>query len=191
VPLAEALEKEALPEFPRALGTLVHYAIARHLDPEDEGAMAGLLLQEVAFPFAEGEKRRLLEEVRDLLRRYRGMLGLSLPPLEAREEDHAELPLVLPLGGTVWYGVLDRLYRVGGRWYLEDYKTDREVRPEAYRFQLAVYRRALQQAWGVEAEARLVYLRHGLVHPLAPEELERALKESLPGMGPGEGGEKA
>jgi ATP-dependent helicase/nuclease subunit A len=191
VPLAEALEKEALPEFPRALGTLVHYAIARHLDPEDEGAMAGLLLQEVAFPFAEGEKRRLLEEVRDLLRRYRGMLGPSLPPLEAREEDHAELPLVLPLGGTVWYGVLDRLYRVGGRWYLEDYKTDREVRPEAYRFQLAVYRRALQQAWGVEAEARLVYLRHGLVHPLAPEELERALKESLPGMGPGEGGEKA
>jgi ATP-dependent helicase/nuclease subunit A len=191
VPLAEALEKEALPEFYRALGTLVHYAIARHLDPEDEGAMAGLLLQEVAFPFAEGEKRRLLEEVRDLLRRYRGMLGPSLPPLEAREEDHAELPLVLPLGGTVWYGILDRLYRVGGRWYLEDYKTDREVRPEAYRFQLAVYRRALLEAWGVEAEARLVYLRHGLVHPLAPEELERALKESLRGMGPGEGGEKA
>jgi ATP-dependent helicase/nuclease subunit A len=191
IPLTEALEKEALPEFSRALGTLVHYAIARHLDPEDEGAMAGLLLQEVAFPFAEGEKRRLLEEVRDLLRRYRGMLGTHLAPLEAREEDHAELPLVLPLGGTVWYGVLDRLYRVGGRWYLEDYKTDHEVRPEVYRFQLAIYRKALLEAWGVEAEARLVYLRHGLVHVFPPEELERALKESLPGMAPGEEGKEA
>ena len=191
IPLAEALEKEALPEFYRALGTLVHYAIARHLDPEDEGAMAGLLLQEVAFPFAEEEKRRLLQEAKGLLRCYRGMLGLLLPPLEAREEDHAELPLVLPLGGTVWYGVLDRLYRVGGRWYLEDYKTDQEVRPEAYRFQLAIYRRALLEAWGVEAEARLVYLRHGLVHVFPPEELEAALKESLPGEGPGEEGEEA
>jgi len=189
LPLAEALEKEALPEFPRALGTLVHYAIARDLDPEDEGAMAALLLQEVAFPFAEGEKRRLLEEVRDLLRRYRGMLGPSLPPLEDREEDHAELPLVLPLGGTVWYGVLDRLYRAGGRWYLEDYKTDHEVDPGAYRFQLALYRKALREAWGVEAEARLVYLRHKRVHPFTPEELERALKDIPPGEAPGEGGE--
>ncbi|WP_117237436.1 UvrD-helicase domain-containing protein [Thermus sediminis] len=187
LPLAEALEKEALPEFPRALGTLVHYAIARHLDPEDEGAMAGLLLQEVAFPFAGEERRRLLEEVKDLLRRYRGMLGPSLVPLEEREEDHAELPLVLPLRGTVWYGVLDRLYRVGGRWYLEDYKTDHEVRPEAYRLQLALYRRALLEAWGVEAEARLVYLRHALVHPFLPEELEMALKDISPGEAPGEG----
>ena len=61
------------------------------------------------------------------------MLGRELPALEERAEDYRELPFVLPLKGTVWHGVLDRVYRVGDRWYLDDYKTDREVRPEAYR----------------------------------------------------------
>ncbi|WP_038058187.1 UvrD-helicase domain-containing protein [Thermus amyloliquefaciens] len=186
LPLAEAMEGEVLPKFARALGTLVHYALARNLDPEDEGAMGALLLQEVALPFAEGERARLLAEVRLLLRNHRGMLGRALPPLEAREEDHAELPLVLPLSGTVWYGVLDRLYRVGGRWYLDDYKTDREVRPEAYRLQLALYWEAVRRAWGVEAEARLVYLRPQRVHPFTPEELREALRELEEGKTPGE-----
>ncbi len=174
-PLAEALEGEAISGFARALGTLVHYALARDLDPEDEGAMRALLHQEVAFPFAEEERERLLAEVRALLRRYRRMLGRELPALEARAEDYRELPLVLPLKGTVWHGVLDRVYRVGDRWYLDDYKTDREVRPEAYRLQLALYRRALLEAWGVRAEARLVYLRAGRVHAFGEAELEEAL----------------
>lgn len=174
-PLAEALEGEAVSGFARALGTLVHYALARDLDPEDGRAMRALLHQEVAFPFAEGEKERLLAEVRALLRRYRGMLGRELPALEERAEDYRELPLVLPLKGTVWHGVLDRVYRVGDRWYLDDYKTDREVRPEAYRLQLALYRRALLEAWGMRAEARLVYLRAGRVHAFGEAELEEAL----------------
>ncbi len=176
-PLEALGEGEALPEWARAVGTLVHYAIARHLDPEDEGAMGGLLGQEVALPFGEGEREALLEEVQALLRAYRGLLLGTLPPLEARAEDHAELPLLLPYGGTVWYGVLDRLYRVGDRWYLDDYKTDQHARPEAYRFQLALYRKAVLEAWGVEAEARLVYLRHRKVVPFSPEELEAALEE--------------
>ena len=95
--------------------------------------------------------------------------------MEERAEDYRELPLVLPLKGTVWHGVLDRVYRVGDRWYLDDYKTDREVRPEAYRLQLALYRRALLEAWGVRAEARLVYLRAGRVHAFGEAELEEAL----------------
>lgn len=183
--LSEALEAEALPERARALGTLVHYALARNLDPEDEKAMGALLLQEVALPFSEGERSRLLEDVRALLRNHRAMLGKTLPPLEAREEDHAELPLVLPFAGTTWYGVLDRLYRVGRRWYLEDYKTDREPRPEVYRLQLALYWEAVHQAWGVEPEARLVYLRHQRVYPFAPEALREALRELEEGKPPG------
>ncbi|TBH17244.1 UvrD-helicase domain-containing protein [Thermus thermamylovorans] len=175
--LSEALEAEALPEYARALGTLVHYAVARNLDPEDEGAMGALLLQEVALTLAERERQALLEEVRSLLGNYRALLGKALPPLEAREEDYPELPLVLPLGGTVWQGVLDRLYRAGGRWYLDDYKTDREVHPERYRLQLALYLEAVRRAWGVEAEARLVYLRPQRVYPFTPEELREALAE--------------
>jgi len=182
--LSQALEAETLPEYPRALGTLVHYALARNLHPGDEGAMRALLLQEVALPFSEEEQERLLAEVRLLLWNHRRMLGEVLPPLENREEDHAELPLVLPLGGTVWYGVLDRLYRVGGRWYLEDYKTDQRMAPEHYRLQLALYREAVRRAWGVEAEGRLVYLRHERVHVFSPEELQEALLEleNAPGI---------
>ncbi|WP_038041410.1 UvrD-helicase domain-containing protein [Thermus tengchongensis] len=182
--LSQALEAETLPEYPRALGTLVHYALARNLHPGDEGAMRALLLQEVALPFSEEEQERLLAEVRLLLWNHRRMLGEVLPALEDREEDHAELPLVLPLGGTVWYGVLDRLYRVGGRWYLEDYKTDQRMAPEHYRLQLALYREAVRRAWGVEAEGRLVYLRHERVHVFSPEELQEALLEleNTPGI---------
>ncbi|GAA5335588.1 MULTISPECIES: UvrD-helicase domain-containing protein [Thermus] len=189
-PLAEALEGEAMPEYARALGTLVHYAIARNLDPRDEAAMASLLLQEVVFPFAEGEKEALLAEVKGLLSRYQALLGGVLPALEARDEDHPELPLVLPLGGTVWYGVLDRLYRVGERWFLDDYKTDQKMEPEAYRFQLALYAEAVRRALGVEAEARLVYLRHGKVHAFSREALREALearRQNPPGWVPGGG----
>jgi len=175
--LSQALEAETLPEYSRALGTLVHYALARNLDPGDEEAMRALLLQEVAFPFSEEEQKRLLAEVRLLLWNHRRMMGEVLPALENREEDHAELPLVLPLAGTVWYGVLDRLYRVGDRWYLEDYKTDQRMAPEHYRLQLALYWEAVRRAWGVEAEARLVYLRHERVHVFSPEELQEALRE--------------
>ncbi|GLV47740.1 ATP-dependent DNA helicase [Thermus sp. LT1-2-5] len=184
-PLAEALEGEVASEYARALGTLVHYAIARDLDPEDEAAMEALLLQEVAFPFPEEEKAALLSEVKALLLRYWALLGQALPALAARDEDHPELPLVLPLGGTVWYGVLDRLYRMGEKWFLDDYKTDQALHPEVYRFQLALYAEAVRQALGVEAEARLVYLRHGKVHPFPPEALREALSQMPKEIPPG------
>ncbi|APD08843.1 MULTISPECIES: UvrD-helicase domain-containing protein [Thermus] len=180
-PLAEALEGEAMPEHARALGTLVHYAIARNLDPRDRAVMEALLLQEVVFPFAEEEREALLAEVKGLLSRYHALLGGALPALADRAEDHPELPLVLPLEGTVWYGVLDRLYRVGDKWFLDDYKTDQKMRPEEYRFQLALYAEAVRRALGVEAEARLVYLRHGEVHAFSQEDLRKALKEDPPG----------
>ncbi len=169
----------------QALGTLVHWAIARDLDPEDQEAMEGLLLQEVAFPLSPGEQRALLEEVRALLRAYRDLLGPKLPPREAREEDWAELPLLLPLGDTVWHGVLDRLYRVGGEWYLDDYKTDRRLDPEPYRFQLALYAKAVEEALGVWPRARLVFLRFREVVAFPREALEEALSAVLEGrVGP-------
>ena len=77
--------------------------------------------------------------------------------------------------------MIDRLYRVGGTWILEDYKTDRKRHPERYRFQLALYRRAVREAWGVEPRARLVYLRFGEVVELEPELLEKAFERGLAG----------
>ena len=82
------------------------------------------------FPFSEDEKSDIITEVADLLVTYEGLLGHELPALAARTEDHAEVPLALPHGGTVWQGIIDRFYCADGVWYLEDYKTDREVAPE-------------------------------------------------------------
>lgn len=152
-----AWEEEA-PGWARAVGILTHWAIAEDLDPEAEATFAALLHQEVALFFPDRE--RLVAEVLDLLRAYRALMAEGrIAPLEARDEDHAELPLVLQEGETTWVGVADRVYRVGEAWFLEDYKTDQEVRPEEYRLQLEVYRKALERAWGVRPRARLVFLR--------------------------------
>lgn len=117
------------------------------------------------------------------------MLGTSLPDLSVREVDRAEVGLVLPYRGVVWEGVIDRIYRVGSRWYLDDYKTDRvdgasdallgHARAAGYLFQLALYRKAVMEAWSVEPEVRLIYLRPGRVLILDPDLLTQALELRL------------
>ena len=161
----------------RAVGILTHYAIAHDWDPDDPEHLENLRAQEVMLAYAPEEQERLLAEVRELLRAYRALLGRELP--WPRDEDYPELPLALLHGGTVWEGVIDRLYRVGARWYLEDYKTDRTPRPERYAFQLALYRRGVREAWGIEPEVRLVFLRTRQVVRLEPRLLEEAFQRGV------------
>ena len=121
----------------------------------------------------------MLAEVAELLTNYWSLIGAQLPALDDRDVDEAELPMALPHGATVWQGVIDRLYRTGDRWYIDDYKTDRVVDPELYLTQLAIYSRAVKEARGVDAVARLVYLRSGEVVELAADELEPAFDEAM------------
>jgi len=164
----------------RTTGILVHYAIGENWGPE---RIEDLWSQEAALLLTPEELELVKKDVAGLLEAYWRLLGDRLPPLEERAEDFAELPLALPTvaGGlnTVWEGVIDRLYRVGDEWVLEDYKTDRELHPERYHFQLALYRRAVREAWGVEPRAQLVFLRFGEVVGLEPELLEKAFQEGL------------
>ncbi len=163
----------------RVVGTLFHFAVAAGWGPE---RMDWLLAKEVAQGLTEAERDRVQEELTGLLVAYRAMLGEALPPPEVRDEDHAELPFVLPWGGTVIEGVIDRLYRVGEAWYLEDYKTDRArgdlrayAREMGYDFQLAVYAEAVRRAKGVLPRARLVFVREQKLIPYTTGELEAAL----------------
>ncbi|WP_457637176.1 UvrD-helicase domain-containing protein [Oceanithermus sp.] len=175
----ELVELEAGPDLglvARTTGILVHYAIAENWGPE---RLDDLWTQEAALLLTPAELELVKSDVFELLEGYRRLLGGPLPPPAARAEDYAELPVLLPAGGTVWEGVIDRLYRVGDEWVLEDYKTDREVHPERYHFQLALYRRAIREAWGVEPRARLVFLRFGRVVELEPELLEEAFERGL------------
>ncbi|RDI95533.1 DNA helicase UvrD [Meiothermus sp. QL-1] len=173
LPLPDPEEGEERPGRARAVGTLVHYAIAQHWHPDNPLEMASLEAQEVMFPFGPEEREGIMAEVRALLQSYHQLLGEKLP--WPREEDHAELGVALPLGSTVWQGVIDRLYRVGETWYLEDYKTDQEKNPEQYHFQLGIYLQAVRQGWGIEPLVRLVYLRLGEVVPLDKASLEMAV----------------
>lgn len=175
LPLPDPEEGEEIPGRARAVGTLVHYAIGQNWDPEQPEHLRNLEAQEVMFPFDPDEREGVMADVRELLRNYRRLLGNGL--FWPRDEDYPEFAAALPLGTTVWQGVIDRLYRVRERWYLEDYKTDQEVHPERYHFQLGVYLEAVRRAWGVEPEVRLVYLRPSLVLPLAKADLEAALRQ--------------
>lgn len=74
--------------------------------------------------------------------------------------------------------MIDRLYRVGGEWWIDDYKTDRRVRPERYHVQLGLYRHAVAGALGAAPRTRLVYLRSRAVVELDPADLDAALRAS-------------
>ncbi|WP_182482736.1 PD-(D/E)XK nuclease family protein, partial [Calidithermus roseus] len=175
LPLPDLEEGEEVPGRARAVGTLVHYAIGQNWRFSNPDHYRNLEAQEVMFPFDPDERQSIMQEVGELLWRYEALLGKGLP--WPRDEDYPEFPMALPLGGTIWQGVIDRLYRVGDRWILEDYKTDREIEPSRYHFQLAVYREAIRQAWGVDPEVRLVYLRFGEIVPVGRGALEGALRE--------------
>ncbi|HEX7005224.1 MAG TPA: UvrD-helicase domain-containing protein [Trueperaceae bacterium] len=178
-PIRPGEAEEYLPGRASAVGTLVHYAISQSWRPDDPQHLENLLAQEVMFPFSRPEQESMLGEVAELLANYWSLVGAALPELEAREVDEAELPIALPHGATVWQGVIDRLYRIDGRWHLDDYKTDRIVDPGLYLAQLAIYRRAVKEARGVEPLARLVYLRSGEVVDIGADQLESAFEAAM------------
>lgn len=167
-----------LPGRGRVVGTLVHFAISQDWEPGDDERLEGLRAQEVMFPYAASEQDDLIAEVRELLAAYHELLGSQLPPLDERESDRAELPLAYPGGPTVWEGVIDRLYSVDGQWWIDDYKTDRHVRPERYHVQLGLYMHTVGRALGVSPRARLVYLRPRQVVELERSVLDEALRSS-------------
>ena len=178
LPLSDPNEGEILPGQARTVGTLVHYAISQNWSANNEAHLENLRAQEVMFPFSPQEQQEILQEVRELLANYERLLGNGIPPLEGRRVDQPELPMALPQGPTVWQGIIDRLYCIGGVWYLEDYKTDREVHPEKYHFQLAVYLKAIQQVRGITPKVQLVFLRFNEVVVIPPAVLEDAFDEA-------------
>ncbi len=74
-----------------------------------------------------------------------------------------EVPFVFGEDGTVVRGVMDLVYRQGDRVIVADYKTeagDVHRLEEKYRRQGQDYCAAIQRAWGIQAEFRLIGVRH-------------------------------
>jgi ATP-dependent helicase/nuclease subunit A len=113
-----------------------------------------------------------LEEVRDDLVSIIGSFLSS--EFYRRVQDAAilgrEIPFVIPWGeGQVMEGVIDLMYRHGGRLWIADYKTDRisageaPARAQRYQQQATAYRAAAARCLGGEAASfEFVFLRPGV-----------------------------
>ncbi len=159
LPFSDPSEGERLPGRSTTVGTLVHYAISQNWSSSNSIHVENLRAQEVMFPFTLDEQLDILVEVKELLSNYESLLGDKIPALNERSDDFPELPMALPVGKTVWQGIIDRLYCASNQWILEDYKTDQEIKPEHYYFQLAVYLHAIREVRGVTPKVQLVFLR--------------------------------
>ena len=172
--LPDPEEGEVLPGRATTVGTLTHYAISQNWTASNSEHLTNLKAQEVMFPFSEEEQSDILQEVKMLLENYEELLGHGIPHPAERSHDQAELPMALPHGKVVWQGIIDRLYKADNTWYLEDYKTDQDIKPEKYYFQLAVYLKAIEEVKQVSPVVRLVFLREKRLVEIAHEVLNQS-----------------
>jgi len=72
-----------------------------------------------------------------------------------------ELPFLIPRGDQIVQGVIDVVYRSGGKVYVADYKTDKIMHPEDYGLIREIYTEAVRRVLKVEPGFKLIYLRQG------------------------------
>ena len=81
-----------------------------------------------------------------------------------------EVPFAMPLGeGQMLEGVIDLIYRLDGRTWIADYKTDdvsaeeAQARADRYRSQAEMYSRAVESALGLSSLSfQFIFLRPGV-----------------------------
>ncbi len=125
-------------------GTLAHREI--------EARLTGVSAQ------APEELRPLLRQMAD--RFFASPLGQLALKAERRESEYAFATRWSHRGQElIVTGQMDLLFVSGGKVWVVDFKTDRREEPRRHAFQLAVYRKAASDLFGLEAETRLFYLR--------------------------------
>jgi ATP-dependent helicase/nuclease subunit A len=72
-----------------------------------------------------------------------------------------ELPFIVPRGARIVQGVIDVVYRVNGKVYVADYKTDKIMEPEDYGLIRDIYTDAVRRVLKVDPGFKLIYLRQG------------------------------
>jgi ATP-dependent exoDNAse (exonuclease V) beta subunit len=72
-----------------------------------------------------------------------------------------ELPFLMPRGAQIVQGVIDVVYRSGGKVYVADYKTDKLMEPDDYGLIRDIYTEAVRRVLKVEPAFKLIYLRQG------------------------------
>jgi ATP-dependent exoDNAse (exonuclease V) beta subunit len=71
-----------------------------------------------------------------------------------------ELPFSYKNGKDIWYGNIDLLYELDGKWYIVDYKTNYESSglDKEYENQLKAYKDALKEIHNIDADAYIYHI---------------------------------
>jgi ATP-dependent helicase/nuclease subunit A len=166
-------------ETPTRLGTLVHKFLEAWDFHEEKCAMP-LALRHVANSYfaSEGLLKEPFPDPKLAIQRTKNPAELTVIVDEAQRlladfigsEEYDEIKGSTILGREVPFfygstplvrGVMDILYRTAeGRLVVGDYKTDKIQDPTHYEAQGQIYRKAVSQILGEEAEFRLIYLRN-------------------------------
>ncbi|MDR0645298.1 MAG: UvrD-helicase domain-containing protein [Treponema sp.] len=167
-------------------GTLCHHLIGKRFIGEVFEGTAFRAARSL-FPDASREERQALADEALALTSafFSSHLGTEAFLARRRYSEHAFiLPLADENGKTILIkGQIDLIYEHKGRCVILDFKTDREIRPENHRFQLACYRAAAGAFSDLPPKTGLVYLRNMSVVFFDPavstEELLETAKASL------------
>ena len=159
------------PGLGQAVGTMVHRLLQYWEFGADAAAQLALVnRQSLAFDKEdEATRAAIVAEVRDLLRTF-----VQSPVYERLRRATVvgrEVPFLMPWNGgrQVMEGVIDLLYRLDGKLWIADYKTDMipldevAARAETYRQQAQLYQTAVVQSLGAPiAGFEFIFLRHGV-----------------------------
>ena len=152
------------------IGTMVHRLMECLVLSEGKYADQGeaLIRQVLAEHKAEADSyfRGILEEVLEKIlgggyEQPSGFPRDILAELRGAQEVHCELPFCyqeVKDGETIlWHGIMDLVYQKDGKWYIIDYKTNRdnEDLDKDYESQLAQYKKAFKELSGEDAQTRI------------------------------------
>ncbi|MCR5350601.1 MAG: UvrD-helicase domain-containing protein [Acholeplasmatales bacterium] len=83
-----------------------------------------------------------------------------LPILLKAEEKYCEVPFSYKENNIIHQGIIDLLYKLDGKWYIVDYKTNFESKglDDLYEGQLNAYKKAIKEIDNIEAEAYIYHI---------------------------------
>ncbi len=160
------------PGLGQAVGTMAHRLLQYWEFNADAPAQLALInRQSLAFDEEDDEATQevIAEDLRDLMRTF-----VQSPVYERLRRATVigrEVPFLMPWNerGQIMEGAIDLLYRLNGKLWIADYKTDRipldqvGKRAETYREQAAIYQTAVTQSLGMPvAGFEFIFLRHGV-----------------------------
>lgn len=156
------------------IGNIAHYVLSNwdfaldvsRLKAAVEDACSKLIPQAGLLEVVSGETLPVQSELDGLFEKFSA--SPAYEELKGAEILGKEVPFAIPRDGQVMEGVIDIIYRYGGKLYAADYKTDRvseggiESKANEYSVSADIYMNAVRMCTGSDiAGFKLIFLRHG------------------------------